>query len=97
MLPAGLLYSRDETCGSHLTELDTRKTELTHVTLWTSSNLAAVVQADRVGVAWNALELACCLVCISRILGSCDNLLQCGTLLSIAGNKFGALYFAGLH
>ena len=42
-LPAGLLYARDKAVRSHLTELDTADTELTHITLWTTSDHTTVV------------------------------------------------------
>jgi hypothetical protein len=38
-------------------ELDTRQTEEADITLRTTRNLAAVVQADRIGVARDLLEL----------------------------------------
>ena len=44
LLPAGFLHPWDKTGRSHLAELDTADAKLSHITLGTSRDLAAVVQ-----------------------------------------------------
>lgn len=79
-LPAGLLYAGDQAVRSHFAELDTRQTEEADITLWTTRNLAAVVQADRIGVARDLLELASSLVSLHGIIRLIDNFLERCTL-----------------
>ena len=52
LLPARLLNAGNQAVRSHLTELDTADTELTHITLWTTGDHTTVVLTDRIRVAW---------------------------------------------
>ena len=96
-LPAGLFYAWYQSLGSHLTELDAGETELTHISPWATRYLATVVQADWVCILRDALQLASCLVSLSRIIGGGDGLLEGCALLCITGNELGALHLAGFH
>jgi hypothetical protein len=91
-LPACLLDTRDETGRSHLTELDTRKTELTHISLWTTSHLATVVKTNWGSILWKSLKLLNSLI----VTGS-GTLLEFSTLSSILLNKSLTLNLTGYH
>ena len=86
LLPASLLHTRDETGRSHLTELDTRDTELAHVALRTTRHAAAVVQTYGRSVLRQSLK------CLVVTFG-----LELSTLGSILSDELRTLYLACLH
>ena len=96
-LPTCFLYTWNKTSRCHLTELNTRKTELTDIALWTASNLATVVKTDRVGILWNSLKFASGLISLAKISRSSDNLFQSRALFSVTCNEFCAFYLTGFH
>ena len=78
-------------------ELDTRNTELTDITLWTTSNLATIVKTDWVCILRDSLKLTSCLVCFGWIIRSCNNLFQCFALFSVTSYKLCTLNLASFH
>ena len=86
MLPASLLDSRDEAVGGHLAELDAAEAEVTHVSLRTTGQGAAVVKADGGRVLGELVES-------SPVTGLFESL----PLLGVLGDHLGALHLAGFH
>ena len=52
-------YAWDQSVRCHLTELNSRNSELTNITFRTSSQFATVVHPNRIRILWQLLQLLC--------------------------------------